>query len=175
MAAHAHPAPAPAPAPATTHRRTIAWSTVADSATYWLGTASIYVGYGFLWFYSAKEKLFDQGGTMPAGVAKQFSGHFVDSFPGLNASWLLLGLLEALAFVVIVASLALGEFLPHRRKPVLLAGLALSMLTFAVMSFAQNMIGGFETVASLFTYMGVTAVFYALFRLVAPFNGDVRR
>ena len=142
----------------TTRTRAVAWPAVADAVTYWAGLAGIYVSYGFLWFYSAKEKLFDQDGHMPAGLAKGYSGHFIASFPGINTSWLLLGLLEAVAFVAVIASLLVGEFLPHRGKPILLAALGISMLTFAVMTFGQNVIGNFDGVASLFSYLGVTAL-----------------
>ncbi len=58
--------------------------------------------------------------------------------------------------------------MPTRRKPVLLTGLAVSMLTFAVMTFGQNVIGNFDGVASLFTYMGVTGVVYAVIRYWLP-------
>jgi hypothetical protein len=157
MTAHAESA-----APAT---RSVSLSGAADAVTYWTAAAGIYIAYGFLWFYSAKEKLFDQDGTMPAGLAKAYSGHFIADFPGTNTSWLLLGLLEGVAFLVILASLLTGEFLPARRKPILVAGLAISLFTFAVMTFAQNMVGNFDSVASLFTYMGVTGVVLLLIRL----------
>jgi len=84
---------------------------------------------------------------------------------------LLLGLLEAVAFIVVIASLATGEFVWARRMPPLLASMAVSMLTFAVMAFAQNMIAQHDSVASLFTYMGVAAVVFALIHLVPPFRG----
>ena len=161
MAAHAAPVP-------ERRDRTIGWSDALDAATYWAGISAAYVSYGFLWFYSAKEKLFDQSGTMPAGLAKAYHGTVIDNFPGINASWLLLGLLEAVAFLVVVASLVSGEFMPTRRKPILLAGLTVSMFTFAVMTFGQNLIGNFEGVASLFTYMGVTGVVYAVIRYWLP-------
>jgi hypothetical protein len=148
--------------------RAIHWPDVLDAATYWAGISATYLSYGFLWYYAAKEKLFDQNGDMPAGLAKAYKGTFIDNFPGINASWLLLGLLEAVAFVVIVASLVSGEFMPTRRKPILLAGLTVSMFTFAVMTFGQNLIGNFEGVASLFTYMGVTGVVYAVIRYWLP-------
>jgi hypothetical protein len=157
MTAHAESA-----APAT---RSVSLSGVADAVTYWTAAAGIYIAYGFLWFYSAKEKLFDDNGAMPAGLAKSYAGHFIADFPGTNASWLLLGLLEGAAFLVILASLLTGEFLPARRKPILVAGLAISLFTFAVMTFAQNMVGNFDSVASLFTYMGVTGVVLLLIRL----------
>ena len=85
---------------------------------------------------------------------------------------MLLGLLEAVAFIVVIASLATGDFLPQRRKPLLLASMAVSMLTFAVMAFAQNMIADHASVASLFTYMGVTAVVFAVIRFVPSFRGS---
>src|SRR3954470_24223582 len=159
MAAHAAP---------VTKGRAIGWSDALDAATYWSGIAATYLSYGFLWYYAAKEKLFDQNGTTPAGLAKAYTGTFIDNFPGINATWLVLGILEAIAFVAIAASVVSGEFMPTRRKPILLAGLAISMLTFAVMTFGQNLIGNFEGVASLFTYMGVTGVVYAVIRYWLP-------
>lgn len=108
---------------------------------------------------------------MPGGLANAYSGSFIADFPGTDTAWLLLGLLEAVAFLVVVASLAAGEFLPRRPKPILLASLGVSMFTFAVMAFAQNMIADHESVASLFTYLGVTAVVLALVRFVPPFRG----
>ena len=79
---------------------------IADRASYWLISAGIYLTFGLLFFYSAKEKLIDNSGTMPAGLAKSFHGTFVASFPGTNTSWVLIGLLEALVFVVIAASVS---------------------------------------------------------------------
>jgi len=151
-----------------TKSRAIQWSDVLDAATYWAGISATYISYGFLWYFSAKEKLFDQNGTMPAGLAKAYKGTVIDNFPGINATWLLLGLLEAVAFVVVVGSLVSGEFMPTRRKPILLAGLTVSMFTFAVMTFGQNLIGNFDGVAELFTYMGVTGVVYAVIRYWLP-------
>ena len=159
MAATAAPVP---------NSRAIHWPDILDAATYWAGIAATYLSYGFLWYYAAKEKLFDQNGDMPAGLAKAYHGTVIDNFPGVNATWLALGLLEAVAFVVVIASLLAGEFLPTRRKPLLLAGLTVSMFTFAVMTFGQNLIGNFEGVASLFTYMGVTGVVYAVIRYWLP-------
>ena len=159
MSAHAAPVP---------KTRAIHWPDILDAATYWAGIAAAYLSYGFLWFYAAKEKLFDQDGTMPAGLAKAYHGTIIDNTIGVNTSWLLLGLLEGLAFLVVIASLLAGEFMPTRRKPVLLAGLTISMFTFAVMTFGQNVIGNFEGVASLFTYMGVTGVVYAVIRYWLP-------
>jgi hypothetical protein len=143
----------------------------ADALAYWLGLAGVYLTFGFLWYYSAKEKLFDQNGTMPPGLKKVYAGSFLDSVPGLDAAWLLLGLLEAGAFLLFAASLLTGEFLPERRKPLLLTGLGASIFTFAVMAFANNMIGNFETVASLFSYFTGTAIVIGLVLLMPPYRG----
>jgi hypothetical protein len=143
----------------------------ADALAYWFGLAGVYLTFGFLWYYAAKEKLFDQNATMPAGLKKAYAGSFLDSIPGLDAAWLLLGLLEAVAFLFFAVSLATGEFLPDRRKPLLLSGLGLSIFSFAVMAFANNMIGNFETVASLFSYFTGTAIVVGLVLLMPPYRG----
>jgi hypothetical protein len=159
------------PAMASRERPEI-WSRVVDVGTYWAALASVYIAYGFLWYYSFKEKLFDDSGRMPAPLAKGYHGTFIESFPGLNTTWVVLGVLEALAFLAVIASLIAGEFLPWRRKPILLSGLAFSMFVFALMTFGQNLVGNYEGVAELFTYIGVTAIVYALLRFVPLFRGE---
>ena len=142
----------------------------ADTVSYWLIIAGAYVTYGFLFYYAAKEKLFDDSGTMPAPLAKGFHGSLIASFPGVNASWVLLGLLEAVVLVGIIASLVTGEFLPSKGKPILLSSLGLSMFAFGLMAFAENMIGGFSTVAELFGYFSGTAVLVILVLLMPPYR-----
>jgi hypothetical protein len=143
----------------------------ADALVYWLGIFGIYLTFGFLWYYAAKDKLFDQDGNMPAGLKNAFDGSFIDSVPGLDTAWLLLGLLDAAAFLLIAVSLITGELLPDRRKPLLLAGLGVSIFTFAVMAFANNMIGNYETVASLFSYFTGTVIVIGLILLMPPYRG----
>lgn len=163
MAAHSAPVH-------STHHRTVAWATVADAVTYWCGMAAVYMSFGFLWFYGAKDKLFDQHASMPGGLARTYAGSFIDSIPGLNTAWLLLGLVQAVAFLLVVASLAAGEFLRGHARPILMAALGFSMFSFALMAFAQNMVTDYASVASLFTYIGVTAIVIALLQFVAPFR-----
>jgi hypothetical protein len=138
------------------------------AAPYWLFIAGIYAAYGVLWYFGAKEKLIDQSGTMPAGLAKGFQGTFLASFPGIDAAWLLLGVLEAFAFLLFVASVVAGEFLPQRRKPLLLAAIGVSIASFAAMIFAQSTIGDHASVASLFTYMFGTVVVMAAILALTP-------
>jgi hypothetical protein len=143
----------------------------AETVAYWAVVAAIYIGFGFLWYYSAKEKLIDDGGTMPTGLAKGYAGSFVDSFPGLDASWVILGVLEAVAFLGFVASAVTGEFLPTRRKPILVASLGVSLLTFAALIFGQEMVGEFDSVAQLFGYFGATVVTLLLVQMLPPRRG----
>ena len=129
------------------------------------------MGFGLLWYYSAKEKLIDQSGVMPEGLAKGYAGSFVDSFPGLNATWTILGIVEAVAFLGFVASAITGEFLPHRRKPILIASLGVSMFTFGLLIFGQEMVGEFDSVAQLFGYFGATVVTLLLVSILPPRRG----
>jgi hypothetical protein len=142
-----------------------------ETVAYWAIVASIYMGFGFLWYYSFKEKLFDDGGTMPAGLAKGYAGTFVDSFPGLNATWTILGVVEGIAFLGFIASILTGEFLPTRRKPILVASLGVSLITFALLIFGQELTGEFEGVAQAFGYFGATVVTLLLVQILPPRRG----
>jgi hypothetical protein len=139
-------------------------------ATYGTTLAGIYLSVGFLFYYAAHEKLITNSGTMPAPLQKLFAGSFFASVPGDNAAWVLLGLLEASIVVLLIVSLARGEFLPQRRKPVLLSGLGVALLAFGVMGLANDMIGNNATVIELFTYFGVTAVVMMLVRQMSPYR-----
>lgn len=138
--------------------------------TYGATLAGVYLSVGFLFYYAAHEKLFTDSGTMPAPLQKLFAGSFFASVPGDNAAWLLLGLLEASVVVLLAVSLLRGEFLPQRRKPVLLAGLGVSLLAFGVMGLANDMIGNNATVIELFTYFGVTVAVMFLVRQMSPYR-----
>ena len=143
-------------------------ATILDDAAYWLTIASVYFLVGVLFFYSGKEKLFDGDAKPPPGIARQFEGTFVATFPGVDALWAILSVLEFGIFAILVVSLLTGEFLPHRRKPILLVGLSLALFTFACLSFGQTSTGNTEGSASLFTYFGVTAAIIFLVMLLPP-------
>jgi hypothetical protein len=139
-------------------------------ATYSATLAGIYLSVGFLFYYAAHEKLITNSGTMPAPLQKLFAGSFFASVPGDNAAWVLLGLLEASVVLILILSLARGEFMPQRRKPILLTGLSVSLLAFGVMGLANDMIGNTATVIELFTYFGVTVVVMFLVRQMSPYR-----
>lgn len=142
--------------------------TIVDDVAYWLTIAGVYFLVGVLFFYSGKEKLFDGDAKAPAGIERQFEGTFVATFPGVDALWAILSVLEFAVFVILVVSLVRGEFLPHRSKSILLAGLALALLVFACLSFGQTSTGNNEGTASLYTYFGVTAVVMLLVAMLPP-------
>lgn len=138
-----------------------------DWAVYGLVLAGIYLLVGVLFFYAGKEKIFDGLGA-PAPIEKQFSGTFLDTIPGTDAAWTILGILEFGIFLLTVASLVTLEFLPTRRKPLLLSALALAIFTFSILAIGQNVVGENEGVAELFLYAGATGVLIGLVLLMPP-------
>ena len=123
-------------------------------------------------FYSGKGKLFDDDGNAPAGIKEQFKGTFLDTFPGTDAAWVTLGILEFGVFVLMVASLIRLEILPHRDKSLLQVALGVALLTFAFLAFGQTATNQFEGTASLYTYFGSTAVILILVSLMPPNRSD---
>ena len=139
-----------------------------DQAAYWLAVAGIYFLVSVLFLYSGKGKLFDDDGHAPAALAKQFDGTFIGTFPGIDALWVILGLLELGIFLVMLASFLTGEFLPHRPKSLLIVALTLALLTFACLSFGQTTTGNNEGTASLYTYFASTVVILLLVLRLPP-------
>lgn len=140
-----------------------------DWAVYGLILAGIYFLVGVLFFYAGKEKIFDGLGAPPP-IEKQFSGTFLDTIPGVDAAWTILGILELGVFVLTVISLITLEFMPNRRKPFLLCGLALAIFTFSILGMGQNVVGENTGVAELFLYAGATGVLIGLVLLMPPYR-----
>ena len=140
-----------------------------DIAIYALILAGIYLLLGVLFFYAGKEKIIDGHGAPPA-IAKQFAGTFLDTIPGVDAAWTILGILESLIFVLIVVSLVRLEFLPDRRKSFLLSAMALAIFTFSILAMGENVTGENSGVASLFLYAAATGVLFGLVLLMPPYR-----
>jgi hypothetical protein len=138
-------------------------------AVYGLVLAGIYLLLGVLFFYAGKEKIIDGHGAPPP-IEKQFSGTFLETIPGVDAAWTILGLLELAIFVLVVVSLVRLEFLPHRRKSFLLSALALAIFTFSILAMGQNVVGENEGVAELFLYAGATGVLIGLVLAMPPYR-----
>ena len=143
-----------------------------DGVAYWATVVGVYLMVGGLMFYSGKSKLFDSDGHAPPPIKEQFKTSFIAKFPGTDAAWVILGVLEFLVFVVFVASLIKGEFLPHRDKSLLQVGLAISLITFACLAFGQTATGQHEGTASLYQYFGATVVILILVSMLPPNRSD---
>jgi len=150
----------------------IGQGSIFDGIAYWATLAGIYLMVGGLMFYSGKEKLFDDNGNAPQGVKEQFKGTFLAAFPGTDAAWVILGILEFGVFVLLVLSLIRLEFLPHRDKSLLQVGLAVAMLAFACLAFGQTATKQFSGTASLYTYFGSTVVILILVIMMPPNRPD---
>jgi hypothetical protein len=140
-----------------------------DGVVYALLLAGIYFLVGVLFFYAGKEKLFDGLGA-PAPIAKQFSGTFLDTIPGVDAAWTILGILEFAIFILTAVSLVRLEFLPRRPKSFLLCALGLAVFTFSILGVGQNVVGENEGVAELFLYAGATGVLLGLILQLPPYK-----
>ena len=159
----------------TKHERPFAivgHGSIFDGAANWATLVGVYLMVGGLMFYSGKEKLFDDAGNAPASIKQQFAGTFLDTFPGTDAAWVILGILEFGVFLLLLASLVFLEFLPHREKLFLQLGLAVAMLTFACLAFGQTATKQFAGTASLYTYFGSTVVILILVSLMPPNRPD---
>jgi hypothetical protein len=115
--------------------------TILGQAAYWLTLAGVYLLVGFLFFYSGKSKLFDDDGNAPPPIKEQFKGTFVDTFPGIDALWVIIGVLVALAA---------------------------AFFTYACLSFGQTTTGNLAGTASLYSYFGSTAIIFMLVLLLPP-------
>ena len=152
--------------------RIVGAGTIWDGVAYWSIVVGVYLMVGGLMFYSGKEKLFDEHGHPPAGIVQQFQNSFVSTFPGVHAAWIILGVLEFGVFALLVLSVLLAEFLPHRQKHVMQVALAVALVTFACLAFGQTSTGQFAGSASLSQYFGATVVILILVSLLPPNRPD---
>jgi hypothetical protein len=117
---------------------------------------------GVLFFYSGKGKLFDDHGHAPPALKEQFQGTFLEKFPGVDAAWMIIGILELAIVAHMLFRLLRREFLPTRNKSILSAALALALLTYACLSFGQTSTGNNQGTASLYLYFAGTAIIIML-------------
>jgi len=146
--------------------------TLWDGIAYWAIVVGVYLMVGGLFFYSGKEKLFDDHGHPPPPIKQQFDHSFLGTFPGIHAAWIILGVLEFGVFAILVLSLVFAEFLPHRRKSLMQVALAVALITFACLGFGQTSTGEFSGAASLYQYFGATVVILILVSILPPNRPD---
>jgi hypothetical protein len=93
---------------------------------------------------------------VPAWFGDKFGATILARFPGLPATFWLLTAAERLAFLLALAALARGEFLP-RRSPLLLAGMLVwSLFVFILLGFGQWLTAEYQGTFQLFAYFGLT-------------------
>ena len=94
----------------------------------------------------------------PGWFAEKFGSTFLGKFPGVQASFWMLAVLETLAFVAAGVALLRREFLGARPPLWLMGSLLLSLLIFLQLGFGlwltKDFNGGFQQ----FVYFGLTLV-----------------
>jgi hypothetical protein len=143
-------------------------ATALDLVSYWLVMISVYFTVGVVFFLGGVEKLFTGRIAAPPTVAQQFSGTFLARFLGISFWWGVLGVVEMLVFLVLLASLVTGEFLPSHRKSLLFVALSLALVLFSFLSFGQNLSGNFAGAATQWNYFGITAIVIILVQMLPP-------
>jgi len=115
------------------------------------------------WVPASVSKILSPG--VPEGFVQTFGPTFLSKFPGLFVSFYSIALLEAVAAVLALVSLAKLEFLPSRPKTWLKACLVLSLFVFAQLGFGNRLVNDYASAASLYFYFGATLVmlFYVEF------------
>lgn len=104
------------------------------------------------------------GAGAPEFLQTTFEGTFLATFPGVTVAWWIIALVELAVAILTIISIVRLEFLPSRRKSWLMLALSVSLVTFAILAFGQNLVSEHEAVASLYTYFGATVVMMLMVR-----------
>jgi len=143
-----------------------------DKVAYLFALVGLYVMVGGLMFYGFWEKAVDGDFKIPPPLAQQFDKTFIGTVPGSSAAWVIIAILEGFVFLLLVASVATGEFRPSKRKPFLLTCLAMALLVFGLLAFGQNATAQHESVASLYGYFGATVILMLFVRTLPPYTSN---
>jgi len=142
-----------------------------DKVAYLVAMVGLYVMVGGLFFYGFWEKAVDGDFKIPPPLKEQFDKTFIGTFPGADAAWAIIAILEGIVFLLL-ASLATLEFRPSKRKPFLLTALAMALLVFGLLAFGQTATAQHEAVASLYGYFGATVIIMLFVRTLPPYSGN---
>jgi hypothetical protein len=104
------------------------------------------------------------GAGAPEFLTQTFQGTIVATVPGVTAAWWIIALVEGLVAVLALVSIIRLEFVPERRKSWLMLALSVSLVTYALLAFGQNLVENHESVASLYTYFGATVIMILMVR-----------
>jgi uncharacterized membrane protein YphA (DoxX/SURF4 family) len=100
----------------TTSAATAERASALDRAAYWLTVSGVYFLVGVLFFYSGKGKLFDDNGHAPAAMKQQFEGTFIDTVPGIDTGWVIIGVMEFGIFLLMLPPNGPVRWLGRRRE-----------------------------------------------------------
>jgi Ca2+/Na+ antiporter len=104
------------------------------------------------------------GAGAPEFLTQTFGGTVISTFPGVTGAWWIIALVEGLVAILAIISIIRLEFMPERRKSWLILALSVSLVTFAMLAFGQNLVENHESVASLYTYFGATVIMILMVR-----------
>jgi hypothetical protein len=141
---------------------------VASGIAYWLSLFGVYFTVGYVMWSSAAGKLFAGPIMMPATLAKSFTGTWIAGLVGVNFLWGVLGVMELLVVLVMLASIVSGEFLPSRQKSLLQVSLSLSLVVFSFLAFGETITANFAGTLTQFTYFGMTILIMGLVSVLPP-------
>lgn len=116
----------------------------------------IYALFISTWLIAGGGKLLGEG--VPDGFRERFASTFISQFPGTTVAFYKIAILEVIAGLVFVVSLARREFLAKGAKPWLQWGMFLSLSCFVMLGFGLRLAGDNAGAASLFYYVGATLV-----------------
>ncbi|MDF0531992.1 hypothetical protein P0W64_19090 [Tsukamurella sp. 8F] len=112
-----------------------------------------------LWM-PAHEKFFESERVLGMYV-RIFDGSILDRL-GLTVPMIYaIGVLELITVALLVASLARREFLPGRTAPLLLVGLWLATVLYAMLGFGMRLVQNYPGLSSQYIYMIATLGFLA--------------
>lgn len=94
---------------------------------------------------------------VPDWFIKQFENTFIPKLPGGTAFgfWMITALESAVA-VILIISLAMGEWFAEAPKFLLQTGVGLAAVTFSFLGFGLRIAGDFQGAANLFLYFGAS-------------------
>lgn len=117
----------------------------------------------FTWGFGAVGKL-SAAGKVPDWFTQTFEKTFLNTFPGMWASFYSIAVLEAVATLLALGSLVTGEAFRPRRPVMLLGCLLLSLLLFAQLNFGKQLLQDFSGAQELFMYFAGTLVMLLVVR-----------
>ncbi|HLP84700.1 MAG TPA: hypothetical protein VK157_10155 [Phycisphaerales bacterium] len=105
----------------------------------------------FTWGFGAVAKL-SAAGQVPEWFTQTFEKTFLNTFPGLWASFYSIAVLEAVVALLAIGSLITGEAFRPRKPVLLVVSILISMLLFVQLNFGKQLLQDFTGAHELFMY-----------------------